>query len=530
MNTEHVAVIGLGRVGRQLAAALAAQNKLAVCVDTDPAVRAELRDRGWQALAQASAVFVDPHIDTVALCVPWASREALVRQALTQDRHVLVPMPFAPPEAAAELRALATERGLCLGALDAMAASGAVRAFLERLPELGEPLRVHLYRSEQPGRRAPWRLSAPQGPSVADLLLLLRCLGVTAEPERGLRWLNAQIDGADSAQIALQGPRGHAFLHQDLADAEATLRLTASGPRGALILNERGLFERPGHGAARRVLPEQIGALAFEPDLRGLLAAFEQAKAQAAPGHDGALTALAERALREAAAGQWGRSLEGAPGVYIHPTVQIDGPVQIGEGTRIWHFSKLRGPLEIGPGCNLGQNVVVEQGVRLGRNVKVQNNVSIYAGVILEDDVFCGPSMVFTNVSTPRSHHPRAGAYEQTIVGRGASIGANATVVCGHRLGRYSFVGAGAVVTRDVPDHALVYGNPARIHGYACVCGLRLDLGRGPQDAEAPTRAQCAGCGRRFRREGAVVSLEVEAHEDAAQAAQGVDEAAGRPE
>ena len=212
-------------------------------------------------------------------------------------------------------------------------------------------------------------------------------------------------------------------------------------------------------------------------------------------------------AERAAAAGLWvvpatAAAAPARPGVspdaFIHPTAAVDGEVVIGAGTKVWHFSKLLGPLTIGEGCILGQNVVVERGVTLGRNVKIQNNVSVYSGVILEDDVFCGPSMVFTNVGTPRSAYPRRGQYATTRVGQGASIGANATVVCGNTLGRYCFVGAGAVVTRDVPDHGLVYGNPARLHGFACFCGERLALGTDPQSEEAT----CTGCGRHYAREG----------------------------
>lgn len=188
-----------------------------------------------------------------------------------------------------------------------------------------------------------------------------------------------------------------------------------------------------------------------------------------------------------------------SPEAFIHPSAVVDGAVEIGAGTKVWHFCKLLGPLTIGEGCILGQNVVVERGVAIGRNVKIQNNVSVYSGVILEDDVFCGPSMVFTNVGTPRSAHPRRGQYVTTRVGQGASIGANATVVCGHTLGRYSFVGAGAVVTRDVPDYGLVYGNPARLRGWACFCGERLPMG---VDISQNETAGCTACGRQYAREG----------------------------
>lgn len=159
---------------------------------------------------------------------------------------------------------------------------------------------------------------------------------------------------------------------------------------------------------------------------------------------------------------------------FVHESSYIDEPCQIGEGTKIWHFSHIMRNCIIGNKCNIGQNVVISPDVVIGNNVKIQNNVSVYTGVICEDDVFLGPSCVFTNVINPRSFIERKEEYRKTVVKKGASIGANATIVCGHSIGRYAFVGAGAVVIKDVPDHALVVGNPARIVGYVCECGNRL--------------------------------------------------------
>ena len=161
---------------------------------------------------------------------------------------------------------------------------------------------------------------------------------------------------------------------------------------------------------------------------------------------------------------------------FAHPTAVIDEGCEIGAGTKIWHFSHIMPNCKIGEGCNLGQNVVISPGVVLGKNVKVQNNVSIYTGVICEDDVFLGPSMVFTNVTNPRSAVNRRNQYAKTLVKKGASIGANATIVCGHDIGRYAFIGAGAVVTKDVPDYALIVGNPARQVGWMSEYGHKLSF------------------------------------------------------
>jgi UDP-2-acetamido-3-amino-2,3-dideoxy-glucuronate N-acetyltransferase len=179
------------------------------------------------------------------------------------------------------------------------------------------------------------------------------------------------------------------------------------------------------------------------------------------------------------------------PEATVHESAYVDDGAVIGAGTRVWHFCHVLGGAVIGARCSLGQNVVVMNGTRLGDNVKVQNNVSIYEGVEIEDDVFCGPSMVFTNVVNPRSHVSRKNEYRRTLVKRGASIGANATIVCGATLGEYAFIGAGAVVAKDVPAYALMVGVPARRIGWMCQCGERL-----PAFVGATVR--CAACGSTY--------------------------------
>jgi UDP-2-acetamido-3-amino-2,3-dideoxy-glucuronate N-acetyltransferase len=180
---------------------------------------------------------------------------------------------------------------------------------------------------------------------------------------------------------------------------------------------------------------------------------------------------------------------------FVHESSYVDDGCEIGAGTKIWHFSHIMGGSRIGRKCNIGQNVVVSPQCVIGDNVKIQNNVSIYTGVMLEDDVFCGPSMVFTNVVNPRSHVSRKDEYRETLVKRGASLGANSTIVCGHTIGTYAFIGAGAVVTKDVPDYALLVGNPARIAGWMCQCGVKLVSGA---DLPAGT-VTCRVCQSQYR-------------------------------
>ena len=193
---------------------------------------------------------------------------------------------------------------------------------------------------------------------------------------------------------------------------------------------------------------------------------------------------------------------------FAHETAVIDEGCQIGEGTKVWHFSHIMPNCTIGLSCNIGQNVVISPEVILGNNVKVQNNVSIYTGVICEDDVFLGPSMVFTNVMNPRSAIIRRDSYLKTIVKKGASIGANATIVCGHDIGRYAFIGAGAEVTKHVPDYALVVGNPARQIGWMSEYGHRLNF-------DENGLAECPESGQKYRLvdSGHALSVQIDSNE-----------------
>jgi len=187
-----------------------------------------------------------------------------------------------------------------------------------------------------------------------------------------------------------------------------------------------------------------------------------------------------------------------------HATAIVDEGADIGDGTRIWHWAHVSGGARIGSRCSIGQNVYIGNKVVIGTNCKIQNNVSVYDNVTLEDDVFCGPSMVFTNVYNPRSHVPRKDEYRDTLVKRGATLGANCTIVCGVTLGEYAFIGAGAVVTRSVPDYALLVGNPARLVGWMCACGTKLSAGPVP-----PVQVTCGACSARYARVGERLSPQI---------------------
>ena len=186
---------------------------------------------------------------------------------------------------------------------------------------------------------------------------------------------------------------------------------------------------------------------------------------------------------------------------FVHESTYVDDSVSVGKGTKIWHFCHIMEGAQIGKHCVLGQNVFVARDVKIGNNVHLQNNVSIYAGVTLEDDVFCGPSMVFTNIVKPRSAFPSdASEYVPTLVKRGATIGANSTILCGIIIGEYAFIGAGAMVRKDIPDYALVYGNPSRQKGWMCQCGTKLNFNE-------ENRARCVKCGLEYKLENSMVEV-----------------------
>ncbi len=184
---------------------------------------------------------------------------------------------------------------------------------------------------------------------------------------------------------------------------------------------------------------------------------------------------------------------------FVHESSYVDEPCEIGEGTKVWHFSHVLKGAKIGKNCSIGQNVNIGGAAIIGNGVKIQNNVSVYDSVIIEDDVFCGPSMVFTNVNNPRSFIVRKDEYRETRIKKGASLGANSTVVCGYTVGAFAFVGAGSVVSKDVPDYALVFGNPARVRGWVCRCGDKLEF--------KENKAACAACGSTYTKEGEKVAF-----------------------
>jgi len=492
----NVAVLGCGSWGKNLVRNFAALGALRVACDTDPAKLARVKEQ-YPDLAVAnssSEILADPAVRAVVIATPAAAHYAHAQEALEAGKDVFVEKPLA----------LTVEEG---GSLVALAERS------QRILMVGHLLRYH------PGILKLKELVDNGSLGKIQYVYSNRLNLGKFRTEENILWSFAPHDISVILHLLGERPvqveaRGGSYLHPERADVTVTTLRFPSGVTGHIfvswlhpykeqklvVVGDRGMVVFDDVAKERKLTlynhsvdwvervpvprPEDAQEVAFPPEepMRAECRHFLECVAtRKRPQTDGA-EGLA--VLEVLAACQRGLDGRGEPRpraqeppkrpYFAHETAVIDDPCEIGEGTKIWHFTHVMANSKIGKRCNLGQNVVVSPHVTLGDNVKVQNNVSIYTGVILEDHVFCGPSMVFTNVINPRSEIVRRDEYQQTLVKRGASLGANCTILCGHTIGQYAFIGAGAVVTKDVPDYALVLGNPARQHGWMSRHGHRL--------------------------------------------------------
>ena len=487
-----IAVAGTGGRGKSLVRNLHNLGALHSVFDSDVA---DTMLEQYPDIGQVKAfpdILQNPEIAGVAIATPAPTHASLVREALYADKDVYVEEPLCLSEAeGAELAALARERGRILMVGHSLWYHSAVLK-LKELVAAGDLGRVEYLYSNRLNTGRPRREKhvlwsfAPHDVSV--ILGLLDDM-----PE------SVQAQGGD-------------FLHRQIADTTVTLLDFASGVRAHISVSWPHPFEEQKLvvvGDKKTAIfddtlpwPEKLQLYPHAVDWNGRVCVarkgdqvyvdlpeveplrelcrhfIECIGTRETPRTDAEEGLRVLRVLNSCR-----RALESHTRIglserhsdyFVHETAVVDPDVEIGGDTKIWHFSHILSGSRVGERCNIGQNVVVGPNVHIGNACKIQNNVSVYAGVTLEDDVFCGPSMVFTNVANPRSHVSRKHALGETLVKKGATIGANATIVCGNNIGRYSFIGAGAVVTRDVPDHALVVGNPARQIGWACACGEKL--------------------------------------------------------
>jgi UDP-2-acetamido-3-amino-2,3-dideoxy-glucuronate N-acetyltransferase len=499
----RIAVIGCGYWGKNLVRVFAELGALAALVDAHPPTVAALQAKhGGRALSFEEALG-DDKIDGVAIAAPAALHYRLAKEALKAGKHVFVEKPLALEVAEAqELCELAErlDRRLMVGHLLQYHPAFLKLKELVREGRLGRLQYLYSNRLNLGKIRREedilWSF-APHDLSMILSLVGSEPVGVTAV---GGYYLHDAIADVTTTTLNFPGgERGHVFVSWLHPFKEQKLVVVGSDAMAVFDDGEpwaRKLLLYPHKVAWKDNIPVAAKAEALpievpqdEPLKQECGHFLDCVRSGATPRTDGregvrVLSVLqrASRALKEAPAAPGDKTHKPAPrrvakdypGVTIHETAYVDQGVEIAEGTKIWHFSHILGNVSIGRGVNIGQNVVIGPKVTVGDNVKIQNNVSVYEGVTLEDGVFCGPSCVFTNVNNPRAEIVRKAEYRQTLVKRGASIGANATIVCGHTLGEYCFIAAGAVVAKDVPAFALMAGVPARRIGWMSKSGAKL--------------------------------------------------------
>ncbi len=510
----RVGVVGCGYWGKNLVRNFSELGSLAAICDSDPQRLNELKEKysvpGYPGLEEMLAL---PELQAVVVAAPASQHYAIAKKALLAGKDVFVEKPLALRiEDGEELVELAKRHSRILMVGHLLHYHPAITE-LKRLVQCGELGRVEYISSS--------RLNLGKLRTEEDILWSFAPHDISAilhllneSPARvaaqGANYLNHQISDVTLTVLSFaSGVKAHIYVSWLHPFKEQKLIIVGSNKMAVfddtqtetkLVLYPHRIDWVDRVPVARRAEGETVEIRKDEPLKLECTHFVECVRDRRTPQTDGENGVAVLRVLH--AAGQSiaengqpiviGQKI--APRFYAHPSAYVDEPSEIGEGTKIWHFSHIMPNCKIGKGCSLGQNVNVASGVKIGNNVKIQNNVSLYTGVELEDDVFCGPSMVFTNVLTPRSHVNRKSEYARTLVKRGASLGANSTIVCGTTIGKYAFVGAGAVVTRDVADHALVVGVPGKQIGWMCQCGVRLEVKEGD--------STCSRCGIQYSLEG----------------------------
>ena len=519
---RHIACIGGGYWGANLVRNLNELGALSWICDANPDTLKRLQSQypGVPSTTAVDDVLDDTATRGVAIATPAASHGALVRRALLAGKDVFVEKPLClSVEEARDLVALASDRRLVLMVGHLLWYHPAVVRLNEliRAGELGRIRYIYSSRLNLGKIRREENILWSFAPH--DLSVILGLLGEMPDAVQAQagNYLHDRI--ADVTVSLLSFPSGvkahifvswlHPFKEQKLIvvgdrkmavfdDLESTHKL---------LLYPHAIEWKNQIPVASRADAQEVALEPEEPlraECRHFLDCIASRQAPRTDGREGlrVLTVLREcqHALERGAAPSR-KPAAAEPPYFVHESAFIDDDVSIGEGTSIWHVSHVLHHSRVGKNCRIGQNVVIGPRATIGDAVKIQNNVSVYEGVTLEDAVFCGPSMVFTNVINPRSEIRRMDELRPTLVRKGATLGANCTIVCGVTIGQYAFVGAGAVVSRDVPDYGLVVGNPARVIGWMCRCGNRIDFG-----ADSGT-GSCRACSTGYRKTGDRVTL-----------------------
>jgi len=503
----NVAVVGSGYWGKNLVRNFNELSALHTICDSNPETlrcfKEKYPDKEFQ--TSLEIVLQNPDIDAVVIATPAETHFELTKKTLLAGKHAFVEKPLAlVVSEAEELQKLALNRNLKLMVGHILLYHPAIIKLKEIISkgELGKINYIYSNRLNLGKIRTEENILWSFAPHDISVILYLLEEMPTQVLAQGGNYLNQDIADVTMSILSFKsGVKGHVFVSWLNPNKEQ--RLVVIGDKrmavfddtlaeGKLQIHDKGVEWINRQPVPRKNEAQIILIDTFEPlkaECAHFLDAIEADKTIKTDANNGIQVLKILNACQESLEKQGTVVSLTCPLVprsgrrdgndisqpyFINETAIIDNPCLIGKDTKIWHFSHIMPGAEIGNRCNIGQNVVVSPRVKIGNNVKIQNNVSIYEGVTLEDDVFCGPSMVFTNVINPRSHISRKHEFKKTIVKKGASIGANATIVCGNTIGRYAFIGAGAVVTKDVPDYALVVGNPAKVVGCMCECGHQL--------------------------------------------------------
>lgn len=518
-SVPRVACIGTGYWGRNLVRNFDELGALAWVCELDRATRKELAQKYAEVRYTGTVddVLADPDVAGVVIATPAETHGALVRRALEAGKDVMVEKPLCLDAGEGEaLVALAERKQRVLMVGHLLWYHPAVLE-LRRLVESGELGRIqYIYSNRLNFGRIRREENILWSFAPHDISVILGLLGEMPDTvqAQGGNYLHDRIADVTVSLLAFpSGVRAHIFVSWLHPFKEQKLVVVGDrkmavfddvDPRDKLVVYPHAIDWKNHVPVPNRAAGQPVPFEMEEPlraECRHFLECIATRQRPRTDGREGlrVLTVLqrCQEAL-EAEPGNGTRAVEPpapTPRPYFaHESAFVDEGAQIGEGTTIWHVSHILKNSKVGKNCRIGQNVVIGPSVTVGDGVKIQNNVSVYEGVTLEDHVFCGPSMVFTNVYNPRSEIRRMDEVRPTLVRRGASLGANCTIVCGVTIGAYAFVGAGAVVTRDVPDYGLVVGNPGRLVGWMCVCGNRLEF-------NGDGAGLCSACGHRYRRE-----------------------------
>lgn len=502
-SDPFLAVIGCGYWGQNLVRNFNALGVLHSVAESDSARRADFEKRYPHVafVHDASAVMADPAVRAVAVATPAETHANVVRQALEAGKDVFVEKPLAlTEEEGRTLVALAREKDRILMVGHLLWYHPAVLRLKELVKrgDLGKIQYIYSHRLNLGKIRREENILWSFAPH--DISVILGLLGEmpTRVQTQGGNYLQEKISDVTVSLLSFpSGVKAHVFVSWLHPYKEQKLVVVGSRKMAVfddiekeakLRLYPHTIDWKDQIPMANKAEAEVVPVGTEEPLLAECRHFLECVSTRMTPRTDGEeglrVLSVLQRCQDSISTGTTPSSNIPAD-VRVHPSAFIDEDVVIGPGTQIWHVSHVLKGSRIGENCKIGQNVVIGPHVAIGNNVKIQNNVSVYEGVTLEDNVFCGPSMVFTNVINPRSEINRMGEIRPTVIKRGASLGANCTIVCGVTIGEYAFVGAGAVVTRDVPDHALVVGVPSRHVGWMCRCGTKLGHGR---------KGRCVAC------------------------------------